>query len=92
MDFVTDYNPFIHCRVCGLEDADFPWGEHGNAPKYNICYCCGVEFGYEDTSEISTKRYRDKWLADGAQWFDPKSRPANWSLEEQLKLIPPEFR
>jgi hypothetical protein len=75
-----------------LEDADFPWGKDGDAPTYFICYCCGVEFGYEDSSVNSTKRYRDKWLAGGAQWFDPKSKPANWSLEEQLKLIPPEFR
>ncbi len=37
-----------NCRVCGLYIDDLPWGEDGNCPTYEICSCCGVEFGNED--------------------------------------------
>lgn len=36
------------CRVCGLYIEDEPWGKDGSCPTYEICSCCGVEFGNED--------------------------------------------
>ncbi|MGW3351445.1 hypothetical protein ACWDA3_49795 [Nonomuraea rubra] len=32
------------CRVCGLSQADPPWGEDGQNPTWAICHCCGTEF------------------------------------------------
>lgn len=79
------------CRVCGLYNDDFPWGEDGSSPSYNICPCCGVEFGYEDYTVESVKRYRMIWIRNGAIWFIPKEKPQGWNLDIQLKKIPQQF-
>ena len=81
-----------NCRVCGLYIEDFPWGEVGNSPTYEICSCCGVEFGNEDYTVESAKRYREKWISQGAEWNEPAEKPEHWDLQEQLTLIPPEFK
>lgn len=81
-----------NCRVCGLFIEDLPWGEDGNYPTYEICPCCGVEFGYEDYTLESTKEYREKWLLKGAEWFDKSEKPSDWNKEEQLKNIPNNFK
>jgi hypothetical protein len=62
-----------YCRVCGLEQDFQPWGKDGKTPAFEICGCCGVDFGYQDCSLKYVK-------------------PTNWSLEEQLKNIPKEYR
>jgi hypothetical protein len=80
-----------NCRICGLYIADFPWGEDGNSPTYQICSCCGVEFGNEDYTTESIKRYRQEWIKKGAKWFNLGEKPENWNLEKQLKSIPNEF-
>ena len=75
------------CHVCGyskLEES--PW-INKKIPSHNICDCCGVEFGYEDCSENSIIAYRDKWMVNGASWFNPKLKPKNWSLEQQLENL-----
>ena len=79
------------CRVCGFSLGYSPWGENNDAPDYGICDCCGVEFGYEDGSLTSVRAYRDKWLAGGAEWFDAKTKPANWEVSRQMERIPPDY-
>lgn len=54
------------CRVCGLRQGSPPWGEDGKTPSFEICDCCGVEFGYEDASPKAAEAYRQAWLARGA--------------------------
>jgi len=81
----------LNCRVCGLEQPEPPWGEDGNTPSFNICPCCGVEFGYEDSTLITIRRYRDLWLENGAKWSVPKATPLKWNIEEQLRHIPQEY-
>ena len=85
-------NQFNFCRVCGLFHEDAPWGESGTYPTFNICECCGVEFGYEDVSVNSVKAYRNKWLSLGSIWFSIKFKPSNWNIDEQLKNIPTCFK
>jgi len=80
-----------NCRVCGLYLYDLPWGEDGNSPTYEICPCCGVEFGNEDYTIESTKKYREKWRNEGSNWFVPREKPEKWDKEEQFKNIPKEF-
>lgn len=81
------------CRVCGLKyDGYYPWGPDGTVSSFDICDCCGTEFGYEDFTLEGTKAARQVWIDRGAVWFRPKEKPANWSLEEQLKNIPPKYR
>lgn len=84
---MSDHN----CRVCRLYIDDLPWVEDGNCPTYEICPCCGVEFGNEDYTIEATKRYREKWINEGANWFESKEKPGKWNKEEQFKNIPQEF-
>ncbi len=79
------------CRVCGNVQGDLPWGQDGQTPTFEICGCCGVTFGYEDCTVEYVKRSREEWLGKGGQWFNPSEKPANWSLNEQVKSIPKEY-
>jgi len=58
-----------HCRVCGLRQESKVWGEDGKSPTFEMCACCGVEFGYEDSNLKSIRRYRENWLAEGHKWL-----------------------
>ena len=82
------------CRVCGLFQGEDhpPWGGNGECPSFDICVCCGTEFGYDDCFLDDVKRIREKWLKEGAKWRWPKEKPENWSLEEQMKNIPEEYK
>lgn len=85
--------PITSCRVCGHQsEGYFPWGEDGLTPSFDICECCNVEFGYEDFTPESTSRYREKWIANGANWSDRHTRPEDWDYREQLKNVPEVFR
>ena len=79
------------CRVCGLEQSEPQWGEDGHSPTYNICECCGVEFGYEDVGLTGIKKYRDEWIQAGAKWNCQKSKPIVWSVDSQLLNIPKKY-
>lgn len=72
------------CRICGYRLKFKIWGEDGKSPSYEICPCCGVEFGCDDYSPEAIKVYREKWIKSGAKWFNPNMMPNNWSLEKQL--------
>jgi hypothetical protein len=80
------------CRVCGFDFGCPLWGDDGQSPTYDICSCCGCEAGYEDVSLDSVRRYRQKWIAAGAQWFAAQERPDGWNLDEQLRHVPAGFR
>lgn len=80
-----------HCRVCGLYIESAPWGEDGETPTYEICPCCGVEFGNEDYTLQSVRNYRTKWLESSAKWFESRQEPNYWDLEEQMEKVPMGF-
>ena len=82
----------LTCRVCGKIQEDPPWGEDEKSPTYDICDCCGTEFGYGDCTLKAIIANRKSWIAEGAKWKYPEEKPANWSLEEQMRNIPEEFR
>lgn len=54
-----------------------------DAPQnYNICECCGTEFGNDD--EIySHEELRSQWIANGTPWFF-RSAPVGWNPWLQL--------
>jgi hypothetical protein len=56
-------------------------------PKgYNICPCCGIEFGLDDAFE-GYEELRNQWLAAGGSWFSqvhPYIQPVNWDAWKQL--------
>lgn len=77
------------CRVCGFRyDNYYPWGEDGKSPSFDICDCCGTEFGYQDCNIDAIRAKREKWIEEGAKWDSLEIQPINWSLEESLMRIP----
>ena len=46
------------CRVCGYKLNFKIWGDDGHTPSYEMCPCCGVEFGNEDYTISSIHKYR----------------------------------
>lgn len=78
------------CLSCGLNGVCRK-GDSGSS-TFEICECCGIEFGYQDSTMEGVRAYREKWLSDGAQWFSPKEKPADWNLEKQLANLPERFR
>jgi hypothetical protein len=74
------------CPICGYNGLK---EDPGPAPEkwgtFEICPCCGWEFGYDNPAQII--QYRRRWLAQGAEWFYPKAKPLHWSVTEQLARI-----
>lgn len=62
-----------------------PYGE----PSYEVCDCCGFEFGYDDEPGTAPpKSFADflkEWVDDGCIWFNPGKKPPGWNLEQQQK-------
>ncbi len=74
------------CIICGHDKlTEKPYDQDGN-PSYEICKCCGFEFGFDDNIEgNSIEGYRQKWIDGGAEWFNAKAKPENWDLKKQLR-------
>ncbi len=69
------------CLVCAYAQMPLPPND------YNICPCCGIEYGLDDAFE-SYEDLRDEWLLAGGPWFsdaDPYLQPANWNPWSQLE-------
>lgn len=77
------------CPVCGYDGLEEPVYDEIGEPSFEICSCCGVEFGFDDfdIKNLTFVTVREKWLKDGAKWFDKAAKPKNWNLEEQLKNL-----
>jgi hypothetical protein len=80
------------CRVCGLMQGVAPWGEDGKTSSFDICGCCGVQFGYEDCKVEDIREYRKQWLSNRAVWFCPHEKPENWNCDDQLTFIPTKWK
>jgi hypothetical protein len=80
------------CRVCGYESDSPSWGEDGRTPSFEICPCCGVEWGYEDSLREGVLAHREAWFADGAKWTHEDVLHDGLTIEERLARVPPEFR
>lgn len=61
-------------------------------PTFEICSCCGVEFGYEDIAIAGIVRFRNAWIARGKEWFRTDKKPKDWSWERQKERIPDVFK
>lgn len=70
-------NEHYLCPVCG-------YGMHEPPANYNICPCCGTEFGIHDVN-ASIQELRAVWLQNGCKWWsDSDAKPANWNPYQQL--------
>ena len=72
------------CPVCGFKGLkEMPYDKKG-IPSYEICHCCGFEFGTDEKEGMA--QFREKWIKKGAPWFTQKLKPADWDLQKQLKM------
>jgi len=65
-----------------------PYEQWYGAPSYDVCACCGFEFGNDDNpgtaAPVTFEQYRHQWLASGCEWFDILCKPASWDWKIQL--------
>jgi hypothetical protein len=85
---MVSYQAEYVCRICGLLQNEATWGEDKKTPSFDICNCCGSEFGYEDCQLSAVRSNRERWMQKGCLWNKPKFKPETWSIEEQLAQIP----
>jgi hypothetical protein len=75
------------------EDAAPPYSRRLGDPSYDVCPCCGFEFGNDDepgtgAETASFESYRADWIAGGCRWFDERARPANWTPPDDPRAFP----
>jgi hypothetical protein len=66
-----------------------PYSSTLGGASFEICSCCGFEFGFDDDAgasghTTSFEDHREDWLERGAPWFSPTRRPPGWDVDEQL--------
>ncbi len=54
------------------------------ASDYNICPCCGTEFGVDDEL-MNHAQLRQYWISTGAKWFFNEP-PLTWNAWFQLSI------
>ncbi|MAZ31723.1 MAG: hypothetical protein CMO06_01005 [Thalassospira sp.] len=74
----------IFCPICAYDDLSAPPYDQHNCPSYEICPCCGNEFGYDDAS-LSHEDLRIKWISEGMHWWSTtQPAPKQWNPVLQL--------
>jgi rubredoxin len=74
------------CTVCGWPGLAEPPHSPSGGGSYEICPCCGFQFGVTDDDEgITASQWRARWIGDGMKWSSPsRPAPARWSARRQL--------
>ena len=58
-----------------------PYEDLLGRPSYEVCACCGFEFGNDDNpgtaAPVSFEDYRTDWIERGRPWFDRNSTPGD---------------
>lgn len=78
------------CPICGYDGLDEPPYDEFGFGSWEICSCCGFEFGIENENGASKSLFdmlRKRWIEFGAKWKYPEDQPEGWNLELQLKNI-----
>lgn len=75
------------CPVCGYDGLEEPAFDDVGAPSYDICDCCGTQFGYHD-AKTPHEVLREKWIAKGMPWHSRvTSPPPGWDPIDQLRRL-----
>lgn len=57
--------------------------------SFEMCLCCGYEFGYHDDDEVgrpqSFTEHLKEWMAEGTPWYDSAREPEGWRIQDQLR-------
>src|SRR5262247_3286879 len=80
------------CSVCGYDLGKPTW--RGNWPSFEICPCCGIQFGYDDATggdktarQEIYRRWRRDWIKRGMHWWSSRPAPSDWNPIRQLQRI-----
>ena len=73
-------------------DENIPYEILYGDPSYEVCPCCGYEFGNDDCPGTtaggdSFTKYRNEWIKCGMQWWDEKSKPNKYNPSLQLRNL-----
>ena len=77
------------CPVCGFDGLDEPPTTPECGDSYEICSCCGFQFGVSDGDRGFTyEGWRQAWISGGMRWWST-SRPAppGWDPDAQLRRV-----
>ncbi len=74
------------CPVCGFNGLKEPSYGKSDEPSYEICPCCGFEFGFDgdNNNQAVFTEFRQRWIENGTPWFMQKLKPKNWDIHKQL--------
>lgn len=75
------------CPVCEYDKLDEPPYDSFGYPTYNMCPCCGTEFGYDDVTKKHSE-LRNAWIGNGMRWWSKNAQPPNnWDPEIQVGSV-----
>jgi len=81
-----------YCHCCGYKLSYYPYGESYDAPNYDICHYCGIEFGNHDMPLLEDLcEYRLDWIEKGAKPWKIHSSTNEFTQSTQLSLLPEEL-
>lgn len=73
------------CPVCGFDALDEPPHDAHGCASFDICPCCGTEFGY-DGATVKHSELRARWVGGGTVWWSAaEPPPTGWDPKEQLR-------
>ena len=76
------------CPICGFDGLKEEPFSKKNEPSFEICPCCGFEFGFNGENNVASfNAYRKQWISEGAGWFMKELEPKNWNYKKQLDQI-----
>ncbi|MFC1709136.1 hypothetical protein ACFL2J_03640 [Candidatus Omnitrophota bacterium] len=76
------------CPICGFNGLKESPYSKANEPSYEICPCCGFEFGFDRGESVKEyQSFRRKWIEGGANWLVLDRKPEDWDLNRQLDNI-----
>jgi len=73
------------CPVCGFDGLD----EDPSECSYEICSCCGFQFGVSDDDRGFTyESWRKRWIEGGMLWWSTsRLPPCGWDPVAQLRRL-----
>ena len=81
-----------HCPVCGFSLDAPAW--IGDRASFEICSCCGTQFGYVDAcgGDLAARRAwwrltRREWVEGGKLWRGFDNPPVGWDASAQLERV-----
>jgi len=77
------------CPVCGFDGLEEPPTTPECGDSYEICSCCGFQFGVSDGDRGFTyEGWRQAWISNGMRWWSTsRAAPPGWDPVAQLRRV-----